>query len=1447
MQQRLGKSVDSKVESCQKDAEHIHSRLSELDDQLDRRERLVAELQIDNDYVSDDVAKVVSDLGHHSDRSNKNSSENNTIESLIAEKSILERTIEGLERKVGSLEAIVAGTHEDCSTVDGTSSPPRTIESNPQEFDVEQLEPMKKIQRLDQETESLAESERNIEINKATRTMSLNDGTADGYFFDDEQPTDSKTWLSKAPVAESRENMKITELQDEILFLRKALDKSSVVAGDLEFEKITLEKVVLDLQKKIKLKIKVSENGCSFVDVSDQGSETDISSLEWDNLTEATEDCRLLTEELAHAKASIEQYENAANELTALLSSELEKNPVSVNAEGLPENTKSMNLLETAIHQYLKFSSQQMLRFEDEINNYREMLCKRDDEREQTASRESAMADENEKLNAALLRLKELAVTIWELFTEERAKRTGTSPEHLTESQSCESIILQVKGFAVDFINEFSNHTEADKWKENYDDLLRQKNLVAAELEGMRSELQIWKEKHRETVDENGSLLESIDMLRQDLELMSQGQSAISAEREQLQTELDKLQFQIDTNETDDSKEIGELKMQLDDLKLERDRIIKMVNDRDEFIVEQQEKHDSLVYQLMEEKDRDLQEIQSQLEETMTLFKEKQDECSKMALHVASLEEDNKYIMERSDELESKSMLSSKKIEQLERELNDKMQKVVEKDVMLKSLEVEDEELREKEMIEEDMLREQEILIQDLRSENEYLRDELNCRELRLKKLENMNDSNKSLLEGDPGKHVEMRESEFGQYNEEDIENWRKKANEFNDLLKEYEKLSDEAVSYKKSAEFLETKLADFESCRKTRQSPTIEEANDLDDGISGECSNNFEEERLISSVTTELNSESSDVTDIVRTEDSEGLVYPVNSEEKRLVEDVVKAQERIRELELEVETYQKFEMSSSQNKLEIERLKSEVSRMMQVLVSKDELLLNLQMMEDEGVSDSPFSSRARVIQHIRDKDAEIQNILSKYNSLEELSKHHSSQLDLLKVERQNLLIFLKQKEAEIIDLNERLENMQARSAAKEHASTVLHAEHQKLVQLNKSQGSEIARLRERNQYLQNLLEERRNYSANDRLINERNQELEIQVAAFQQEQERLLTVIHEKENFSNDLKKELQRRRTVEKTTGSELEPKGADLVDKPNNEPLLTSEMEHDSKASSDALQKYVLEISDLKDQLHSLSEIHSKLTNDNNELKQKLDLNDTEKRKIRTLMENQNFEQSSKIADLESNLSDMEKRIIDMNRNFELERSRMLQNFGARNKLAAQEWEEKVRLKDQEIKSLVEQVDLLQSVGKINTENNSKGEESDQLHLENKKLRSLYEEKKNDIAVLQNEIYKLKNITSAHEAALSKMQNDNKYLIEEGTKKDSTIEVIERKKILAEQKIQELETEVHRLRVSCKEIEAKSLRDMERLRNHLIEVGIVCHLVPNSSQIFHAPLKFATYIED
>ena len=1419
--------MDSKLDTCKTDSEHIHNQLSELDQQLDRRERIVAELQLDNEYVADDVAKSVSELGHQSDRSSKGATQNETIESLIAEKSILERTIEGLERKVGSLEALVVGTNEDNSTVDGTASPPRTIDNSPRDSDADPSEPAGKWRRLDQETSSLTGSEKGIETATVTRKFSLNDGTADGYFFDDEQPSEGKAWLQKEPEVVSRDQMKVAELQEEVLALKKELNETNVIKSDLEFEKSTLEKVVLDLQKKVKLKIRASENSCSFVDVSHQESETDVSSLEWDNLTEATEERKILAEELDRTKKNLQQLEQTAEDIVTFLSGELkETSVIAEEVEDPGEHVNAINRLEKFVRFFVSLSSEQMQGFRDDVRDREGALSKRDEDLEQLTAQVTALTNEVDSLNSTLKRVKDSAEGVTKRILETRGKKSESHEEDSMENESCEDAVRQVGSLIENVLSGLSSETDADKWRNKYDDVMSEKSLLARELDNVKGELQQWKGKHRDLVDENSSLLESIDMLRQDLELMSQGQSALSAEREQLQTELDKLQFQIDTNETDDSKEIGELKMQLDDLKLERERIMKMVNDRDDFIVEQQEKHDAIVYQLMEEKDRDLQEIQSQLEETMKLFKEKHDECARINAYNISLEEENKLFKDRLNDLDNELTLRTRKIEKLERELSDKMQKVMEKDVILKSLEEEDEELREKEMIEEDMLREQEILIQDLRSENEYLRDELNVKELLLKKNENSNDSKKSNREEELSKDVKLLKDELSQYYEmgEDIEKWKSKAGEFDNLLRKHEDLSRQATSYKNSIKALECKVADLEGYHKARQSPTIEEADSTNRQDSREQSGVVQEKPLNVGVEEELKRcnviEVGTARSIV-----ESVSQHINAEEKRLVEDLVKAQERIRELELEVETYKKFERIADEKEFEIEKLKSEVGRMMQVLRSKDELLLNLQMMEEEVNSDSPFSSRARVIQHIRDKDTEIDNIREKCGSLEELAKHHSSQLELLKVERQNLLIFLQQKDAEAIDLNEKLENIQARSIAKEHASAVLHAEHQKLTELNKSQGSEIARLRERIQYLQNLLQERQKHSVNEKMIAERNQGLEIQIAAFQQEQERLLTLMHEKDNYSAELKRELDRRDTANEISNHESvghELQNRVVNSKIRNESLLTSQTENDVKISRDTLHKYELELSELKEKLRSLKESNSKLTNDNSELKQKLDLNENEKRKIRTLMENQDYDKSAKIKDLEINLTEMEKRILDMNRNFEMERSRILQNFESRTKLVTREWEENVRLKDQEVKSLLEQIDLLQSVKEQMEKSSVNSEKSDQLNVENKKLLSLYEEKKNEISILQNDIHKLKSISSAHEAALNKMQNDNKYLIEEGSKKDSIIDEINTKKVAAEQKVQELETEVHRLRVNCREIEAKATKDMERLRNHLIEVS-------------------------
>lgn len=1434
--------------------------MTTLDQQLDRREHIVAELQIDSELASEDVSRAVSGIGSHANRLNiskESSEQNETIDSLIAEKAILERTIEGLERKVGSLEALVTGAHEDCSTVDGTASPPRTAslprtaENSPRDSDVE---PERKMRRIDKEESNVPSGDVVQKAAKILRPFSIPESivSSDGYYFDEEEP-EEKQWVSTDQQMLSREQRKIHELEEKLLRKEKELNEIIAVKNDLDFEKCTLEKVVLDLQRKLKARMQGVGDGAGFVDVSHQGSETELSALDLDCLVEAREERKALAEKLEHAredskhlaqelKQAKDEHKKFVEELKELRS-ELDHTYTVADSIGwfLAQQRPNVDILNTPEDDFssddgvdgldkmvrnlfsvllkeAELSSKEIDDLKEEVDGYKRGL-------RESRLRIDALKNGNDRSTNELSAVMDIAQRTLRFVTETRNRRLGRHEDASPQDESCEAVLKCLHSVIENFVLEFAGETDADKWRKKHDELSSEKDILAQEISSLRDNLRVLNTRYRSAVDENTSLLETVDMLRQDLELMSQGQSALAAEREQLQAELDKLQFQIDTNETDDSKEIGELKMQLDDLKMEKERIMKMVNDRDDFIVEQQEKHDNLVYQLMEEKDRDLQELQGQLEQTMNLFKEKQEENASLLSRVEMLEEECGSLNTRVLELEKEVGMRGRKIENIETELNDKMRKEVENEVLMKSIVDEDEELREREIMEEDASREQEILIQELRSENAVLRDELNKRDLLAQ-----NDSSLPETEETDGRgredlisEIATLNAELVQYHEmgDDIENWKNQAEESIVLLQKNEELMKEIADCKNTIENLERRISEVEGSRAAVQK--------LQDNVEVIAQEESRETKI----------------DIEQTQ--QAAMQETNSElefeQKRLRGEYAKSQARLSELELEVETYKRFERIVDEKENEIERFKSELARMMQVLRSKDELLLNLQMMDEESNPDSPFSSRSRVIQHIRDKETEIEHMNEKVRTLEDLAKHHSSQLELLKVERENSMIFMRQKEEEAIDLNERLENIQARSVAKEHASAVLHAEHQKLMELNKSQGSEIARMRERNQYLQNILQERQNQSVNERMINDRNQELEIQLAAFQQEQERLLTLIHEKDKYNVDLRKKLE----LAEAASENLEIKGQKSVDqsakalRANLDQKMISEevrtksestssvapevMEVGSSGSSDESSRHNVVVKSLEEKLKILNDNNSKLMRDNEELKQKLDLYDNEKRTIRTQMENEIHEKSMKIRDLEVNINEIEKRTVELTRSFDQERSKITQNFETRTRLLSQEWEEKMRLKNNEIKSLLEKNELLESIQeqikKSEKTNNRTVTEIETLTLENKKLHSLYEEKKNELSVLQGDIHRLKNISSASEAALSKIQADNRYMIEEGIRKDNEIEDLTKQKTLAEQKIQQLETEVRRLHVSCREVEARATKEMERLRNHLIQV--------------------------
>eukprot|EP00794_Sanderia_malayensis_P020327 gene20327-22326_t len=1407
--QRMRDTADAKLHSCVEETNTVRDEMTHLNQQVDHREKIVSELEMEVDYVAGQTAKIVSEFAcqvKQSDITPQGDNEAETIESLVAEKEILERTIEGLERKAGALEHLVASLQESIANRDRHYGSAKGSDLSSCNSDTEQDRSMS----IEQIKET---GNKQPELMKAV-SLAESVSTTDGYYIDDDHPRDNTTWPMN-DVHNNRQKRIINELETTLLEREKELYEMISIKNDLEFEKSTLEKVVLDLQKKYKIardaSSKLAEQGHDITRVSHQGSATDVSSLDWDSLVEAIDDNEAMRTELHQVKDDIESMETLIDDLMSDVSKDLFVSEAKKDFQHISP-LKKLRKLDGIVKEVILELSQEVEKLKENCGNL-----------------EDGMTATDSKVT-------EIFEFLLDTFKERGGNCHGLD---FHSNQPREEKLESLKSVLTNFILECCGETDADKWRHLHDEAVAAKEQVVEEVIRLKENLEVWKTRHQSLRDENTSLLETLDLLRQDLELMSQGQSALVAERETLQSELDKLQFQIDTNETDDSKEIGELKMQLDDMKIERERIMKMVDERDDFITEQQEKHDGLVEEIVNEKDRDLIQIQEELEETMKLYKDKQKECEESMVKVESLEESFRDAEKKTGSLEKSLLVLEKEKETLQFEVNDQRLQAKENEVLMKNLQDVDEELREKETVEEDLLRELELQAEELRAENTCLRNELGA----------YNSTNIHLQRDDDSR------SELGSMKKQ-----------LDKAVLENKELVGEIESLNRAIESLKVKLVELESRELQRTLPAVE--------LNGtNTRENHKETRVEESIGLVVNESKRGETVVVIETQTEAV-----NEEKKTVQDYVKLKERLVELEYEIEVYKGDRRKVDEKELEIDKYKNEIGRMMQVLRSKDELLLNLEMMEGEPANDqSPFSSRARVIQYIRDKEMELSYTQEKMRSLEELIRNNTHQLQLLKVERQNLLILMKTKEADAIDLNERLENVQARSAAKEQASAVLHFEHQKLLELNKSQGSEIARLRERNQYLQNVLQEKQGHSDNEKKLTRRNEELEIQVAAFQQEQERLLTLIHEKDKSYLDLRKQLQDSQLLQSNSfvegrhvveysneiksgkkrsnvvGSEIGSnsdtgvaKGitdiemskeslnytenidllTDATDGRSERSLAgnkeTSELHSQASHSVD----YERTIQEYKQRHDVLSADNAKLSKDYDELKQKLELVESEKSNIRIGVDKEIREKDNYIKGCEGHVEELKKRVAEVTQNIEKERIRAAQNYESGTGLLAKEWHEKVSQKDEEIKSLKEKIELLETykerlehVGQSTV--NKTVSQIDVLTSENRKLRTFYEEKKNEMSVLQSDIHRLKNYAAASEAALSKMQTDNMYMIEEGQKKDADLEELKKSKSLAAQRIQEFETEVHRLTVKCREVEAKAAKEMERFRNHLIAI--------------------------
>ena len=607
--QRLRDTADAKLHSCREESSTIQSELTDLNRQVDQREQIVSELEMDVDYVSDQTAKIVSEFGcqvRQSDLISKESNESETIDALIAEKEILERTIEGLERKTSALEELVASLSHSSKELNFGSTKGSDVSTCNSDTEQERMFGM------DEQRGAIS---RRPDI---FQPVSIHDSatTTDGFYIDDEHPHDSKTFATTNEGQTHRQIRVITELETNLLEKEKELLELKTIKDDLEFEKSTLEKVVLDLQKQLKVAkeaSKIIDANHTGTHLSHQQSATDISSSEWDSLIEARDQSITVKAELETRKKEVESIDCKVKALIVLWTKEIQACQIAFDiSEDVSSIFSPVDIIKNSNEESLNSSTpiDKIASFSCGLKRHFSVFT------EEFTKLKTKFSDLQKEVSLYETSVEDALKFVLQAWNERQRKNDATAD---FQAGSCEDKLRKLRSVLESFVFECSGETDADKWRRLHDDAVADKSVVSEELNRLKDNLRFWKDKNRHLADENTSLLETVDLLRQDLDIMSQGQSALAAEREILQTELDKLQFQIDTNETDDSKEIGELKMQLDDLKIERERIMKMVNERDDFITEQQEKHDHLVDQIVEEKDRDLFEIQEQLEETMKL------------------------------------------------------------------------------------------------------------------------------------------------------------------------------------------------------------------------------------------------------------------------------------------------------------------------------------------------------------------------------------------------------------------------------------------------------------------------------------------------------------------------------------------------------------------------------------------------------------------------------------------------------------------------------------------------------------------------------------------------------------------------------------------------------------------------------------------------------------
>ncbi|XP_048586142.1 thyroid receptor-interacting protein 11-like isoform X2 [Nematostella vectensis] len=514
--------------------------------------------------------------------------------------------------------------------------------------------------------------------------------------------------------------------------------------------------------------------------------------------------------------------------------------------------------------------------------------------------------------------------------------------------------------------------------------------------------------------------------------------------------------------------EVGLIQAQLEEkctelgnVESEKQYLVSMINERDEKLYEIQDSFEAQLLDLTSSRDNDVEILRSEQESMHQVLTERQQEC-----------------------------------ETLRNTTNELITSIHEKQQVYEELSEENRSLAEH-------VQESERLLQDLRNEKENLR---------------------ALLES--------KEQLVMSYSEE-MKNLTKDNNELSVLVEEYQ-----VKLHEKDKELTNLSNLEFEVDQLSRQSKdndfsrhSMEEKIGNLSGDNERLSTLLEERDLhLHHVKSELKEKTSEVEylggELDRLNELVGSNLAVRKDLERQVStlkrDVDMLNSRLQNGETSIDS---LKLDLREKGAENDLLRLEIAKITKSLKEKEDLLGSAgEKHEAEGGTGKGGESQAQVARLVRvlqEKDQEIAAMRQKEASLidvvnqtdhssHEAIKHYQHQIEHLTEETTRLMAEVDEKNEQLFTMNDRLEVMQEQMQGKAQASTMLHNEHGRLLALNESQGNEIAKLRERIGTMVHRLEENEKHKHDE--IHRLNQEFQQHTNASKQEQERLKTLLHEKD-----------------------------------------------------------------------------------------------------------------------------------------------------------------------------------------------------------------------------------------------------------------------------------------------------------------------------------------------